>query len=78
MPSVFPLIAGVGTMRLSETGLPASAEDASSLANLETIVTTAHVPLRFVVSNPDVARYLRTFAAADPSLRLKVVQIGGL
>jgi hypothetical protein len=78
MPSVFPLIAGVGTMRLSETGLPASAEDASSLANLETIVTAAHVPLRFVVSNPDVARYLRTFAAADPSLRLKVVQIGGL
>ena len=47
-------------------------------ANLETIVTAVHGSLRFVVSNPDVARYLRTFAAADPSLRLKVVQVGGL
>jgi hypothetical protein len=40
--------------------------------------SAAHVSFRFVASNPDVARYLGTFAAADLSLWLKGVQIGGL
>ncbi|HET9168518.1 MAG TPA: hypothetical protein VFN97_03745 [Actinospica sp.] len=69
---------GLGTLKLSAAGTPASSADAASLANLEGLTTTAHVPLRFVVSNPDLARYLRAFGAADPHLRLTVVQIGGL
>jgi hypothetical protein len=68
----------VGTMRLPGGGARVPAEDASSLANLGTLVKTAHVPLRFVVSDPDVAAYLRALRASDPALGLEVVQLTGL
>jgi hypothetical protein len=69
---------GLGTLKLPETGNPIPAKDESSLTNLEALIKSSHVPLRIVVSNRDVADYLRAFGAADPGLKLKVVQLTGL
>jgi hypothetical protein len=69
---------GLGTLKLPESGNPIPAKDESSLANLESLIKSSHVPLRIVVSNRDVADYLRAFGAADPGLKLKVVQLTGL
>jgi len=69
---------GLGTLKLPAAGNPIPAKDESSLLNLEALIKSSHVPLRIVVSNRDVADYLRAFGAADPGLGLKVVQLPGL
>ena len=68
----------LATLKLPSSDSPIPAADASSLANLETLIKGAHVPLRVVVWNPDLASCLRTFGASDPRLGLKVVQLTGL
>ena len=69
---------GLGTLKLPAAGHPIPAKDASSLANLETLITSSHVPLRIIASNRDLADYLRAFGAANPALKLKVVQLADL
>jgi hypothetical protein len=66
---------GLGTLKPPAAGTPIPAKDASSLANLETLIKTSHVPLRIITSNRAVAGYLSTFSAANPDLKLKVVQL---
>jgi hypothetical protein len=66
---------GLATMKLPKTGNPIPAKDASSLTNLETLIKSSPVPLRIVTSNRDLADYLRALGAADPGLKLKVVQM---
>lgn len=69
---------GVGTIKLPDAGASLSAADQASLANLKTLIKTAHVPLRFVVTDPEVADYLRALGTIDPALGLKVVQLTSL
>ncbi len=69
---------GLATLKLPVAGNPIPAKDESSLVNLEGLIRSSHVPLRIVVSNRDVAGCLRAFGAADPGLKLKVVQLTDL
>ncbi len=68
---------GLATMRLPKPGAPLPDKDRKSLANLEDCVKRSRVPLRIIVWNRDLADHLRAFGAADPHLRLNVVQLGG-
>jgi hypothetical protein len=65
----------LATMKLAKPGDPIPAADELSLANLEDCIKSSRVPLRVIVRNEDVAGYLTTFAASNPGLRLKVVQL---